>query len=222
MDKLFTQSSIKDYLNCNYKYKLKHIEGIYWFQDEFQNSFDLGSDFHTIAERYFLKLNNSYVDDSLMKEWLNELEKTFPLDNKNKYLPEFDIRYDELDLKLMARYDLIILSEEKIEILDWKTNQKLITNKDNDIQTKVYMFLLANALELFPEHNYSLSHISMTYWQPNFPDNKITINYSFEKHLEYKEYFNKLFEDIKKSSFHKNPKHCHICEFNSFCKEDKV
>ncbi len=221
MDKLFTQSSIKDYLNCNYKYKLKHIEGIYWFQDEFQNNFDLGTDFHTIAERYFLKLNNNYIENSLISQWLSELSRKFPLSEEKKYLPEFDIRYNELELKLMARYDLIILTKDKIEIIDWKTNKKIIKNKDKDIQTKVYMFLLANSLELFPKYNYSLSDISMTYWQPNFPENKVTIKYTFEKHLEFKEYFSKLFEDIKKSSFDRNLNHCHICEFNTFCKEGK-
>lgn len=219
MDNFYTQSSLRDFLTCPYKYKLKYIDGIYWFQDEVQNSFDLGSDFHTIAERYFLGLDNSYIEDENMKLWMNELKKHFLKKSRILYLPEYEIRYSELGLNMLARYDLLILEEDRISILDWKTNQKEIDPKEktSDIQTKVYTYLLANSLPLFKEHKYSLESIRMIYWQPNYPDNKIEINYSFGRNLEYKKFFKDLTERIEKSDFPKNLKNCSFCEFNVFC-----
>lgn len=219
MDNFLTQSSIKDYLNCNYKYKLKHIDKLYWFQDEFQPSLDLGTDFHSIAERYFLGLDNLFIEDSNLIAWLEELQNSFPKNPNHIYLPEYEMQYNEFSIKLFARYDLLILTESEIIIVDWKTNKKML-NLDKtieNIQTKVYLFLLANCLSLFPDKTYNLNSIKMIYWQPNYSNSKLEISYSFEKHLKYKDFFIQIMEDIGRSAFKRNGAHCKICEFNIFC-----
>lgn len=223
MDDLFTQSSFRDYLTCKYKYKLKYIDNLSWFQDEFKESFDIGNDFHVIAERYFLNLPNDYIDDGDLIEWFSALQSHFPKVEEEIYLPEYELRYNEMGIKLMARFDLLILKRNEIVIVDWKTNKNKVevSKKDEDIQTKVYLFLLANCLSLFPQVSCSLDSIKMLYWQPNFSDSKVEVFYSFEKHLKYKDYFLKLIDDIDNSKkndiFERNKKHCNLCEFNVFC-----
>lgn len=219
MIKSLNQSSLRDYLNCQYKYKLKYMDNIHWFQGELKNSFDLGNDFHIIAQRYFLGIETEYIEDENLQKWYKDLKKFFPIDSTYEYLPEYELRYNELGLKLMAKYDLLILKPTELIIVDWKTNKAKLNEQEKveDIQTKVYLFILANCLSLFPTYKYSLNNIKMIYWQGNYIENAIEINYSFEKNLKYKEYLLNLVEDINNSNFIQNKKHCNYCEFNVFC-----
>lgn len=213
MNNFFSQTSLKDYMLCPYKYKLKYIDKIYWFHKN-NTSLKKGADFHLAAERYFSGISN--LPDISIDNWLKKLQTDFPLTKDKSYLPEYNLNYNEHDINLKARYDLIILKKNEIQIIDFKTNSKMLNpeKQNEDIQTKVYLFVLANCLSLFKNNSYSLSDITMTYWQPNF--DKISISYSLEKHIEYKLFFQNLIKDIKNSKFNKK-NNCINCEFKSFC-----
>jgi CRISPR/Cas system-associated exonuclease Cas4 (RecB family) len=215
MNNFFSQTSLKDYLFCPYKYKLKYIDKIYWFHLE-SSSLKNGADFHLAAERYFSKIPNLY--NFYINDWLKNLKQDFPITQDEIYLPEYNLNYSEHNIKLKARYDLIVLKKNKIQIIDFKTNSKNLNFKDQkeDIQTKVYLFVLANSLSLFKNKNYSLNDINMAYWQPNFE--KISIPYSFEKHIEYSAFFKNLINEIQNSKFKKNNS-CKSCEFKFFCQK---
>lgn len=221
MNKCFSQSSLRDYLFCPYKYKLKYIDKIFWFKNDKHDSLKKGLDFHINAERYFLGNDAFISDNSVNSKYIENLKESFPINKKNIYLPEYELNYNENGIKLKAIYDLLILKDKEIHIIDIKTNKNKIeaTEKENDIQTKVYTFVLANCLALFKENNYSLNDIKMFYWQPDFPNEKIIINYSFEKHLKYKSFFSKLITKINQNEFEQNKDKCQLCEFNFLCRK---
>lgn len=213
MNSFFSQTSLKDYISCPYKYKLKYIDKIYWFQ---QNNISLkkGSDFHLAAERYFSEIPN--LSNPTIDKWLEKLKKDFPINKDEIYLPEYILNYSEHNINLKARYDLLILKKDEIQIIDFKTNTKTLNKEkqNEDIQTKVYSFVLANCLSLFKNNGYSLNNITMIYWQPDFEI--ISIPYSLEKHIEYGMLFKNLSNEIQNSEFNKT-NNCKNCEFKSFC-----
>ena len=68
--------------------------------------------------------------------------------NNKIYLPEYEVRFNLDGNIITAKYDLIIIDENSIEVWDWKTeNVKLEYIKVKDrIQTVVYMFLAKEAV----------------------------------------------------------------------------
>ena len=107
-------------------------------------------------------------------EWMVVLEEKYPI--KLNFRSEFEIRQDRDEIRLIAKYDLIIKQKNKIRIVDFKTNEKLynLGVMEERIQTKVYMYLLGENLKnTFPEMK--IEDISMEYFQLNYPGEKIII-----------------------------------------------
>lgn len=84
------------------------------------------------------------------------------------------------DVLLTVVYDLLVLTPEKGEILDWKTySQPQKPQKINHHwQTKLYLYVLAETSQYAPEQ------LSMTYWFVQSPDKiqHYTIPYSQAQH----------------------------------------
>ena len=97
-------------------------------------------------------------------------------DNKI-YLPEYEVRLNLDGNIITAKYDLIIIDKDNIEIWDWKTeNVKLeYKNVSNRIQTIVYMFLAKEVVCKIFNLNIKYENIKMKYYQPQYDDNPIEI-----------------------------------------------
>lgn len=127
---------------------------------------------------------------------------------------------------LTVAYDLLIASEKKAQILDWKTypEPKKRHFLEQDWQTRLYMFVLAETSDYKPEE------ISMTYWfvQSQPEPKSLKFAYNTEKHEQTKEdligLFNQLnywlerykmgeeFPQIAESS-----RDCNFCQFAVRC-----
>ena len=180
---LYTQSSISTFEACAYKFKLRYFEGLYWSEDEdLRESFRRGNEFHLLAERYYMGIENTLkldVEDELLDE-LEVLKKNHPLKKGWKYFPEFEIRQNEDGIKLLGRYDLIIVNpQNKIQIIDFKTNQKkLDKNVENSLQTKIYLFLLWENYNLVLENARKIRVLEMNYYQTKYEKDQISIKYN--------------------------------------------
>lgn len=227
MDKSFyySQNSLGIYERCPKMFEYIYIEGISGkgIDPELKKKIERGTNFHILAERYFNGMNDYfYIKDKQLLEWMDVLEEKYPEETGCR--SEFEIRQDKDGIRLMAKYDLIVTEGNKIKVVDFKTNKKPYNTEvmEEDIQTKVYMFLLGeNLKKIFPEMK--IEDITMEYFQLNYPKNKIFIEYSEKKHEKNKKTLKKLIDEIKKNKkffFMKNDETCVKCGFESFCEKN--
>jgi CRISPR/Cas system-associated exonuclease Cas4 (RecB family) len=187
---------------------------------ELRKKIQNGVDFHILAERYFNGMDDYfYVEDPKLLEWMARFEEKYPKTLNCR--SEYEMKQNKDGISLMAKYDLLVVEDNKIKIIDFKTNEKEYDKDkiEKNIQTKVYMFLLGENLKKFFK-KMELEDISMEYFQLNFPKNKIVIKYNEKKHKKNKEYLKniiKKIEENKKSFYIKNTKTCEKCGFVSFC-----
>ena len=81
-----------------------------------------------------------------------------------------------------AIYDLIILTPDRAEIIDWKTYPKPKYKKDltNECQTRLYLYLLAETSDYLPKQ------ITFTYWfiDSNPQPKSVRICYTLKQHRQ--------------------------------------
>ena len=220
----YSQNSLSIFKRCPKMFEYIYIDGISGkgLDPELKESVERGTNFHILAERYFNGMKDYfYIKDDRLLEWMTVLEEKYPEDIDCR--SEFEIRQNKGEIRLMAKYDLVVVEDGKIKIVDFKTNKNsynLGVMEDN-IQTKVYMYLLGENLKnIFPEMK--IEDISMEYFQLNYPENKIFIEYNEKKHENNKKILGELIDEIKinkKTFFIKNNETCEKCGFESFCQK---
>jgi CRISPR/Cas system-associated exonuclease Cas4 (RecB family) len=97
---------------------------------------------------------------------------------------------------LTVVYDLLLLTPEKAQIIDWKTYPKPKDKKtlQQDWQTRLYLYVLAETADYKPEQ------LSMSYWFVRAQDpatgelqpTQVEINYSTQKHRQTEHDLQKL------------------------------
>jgi len=220
-DFMFSQNSLSIYKFCPVKFKYIYLDGV--FENIDSSRLREGRDFHLLAERYFKDIDDNffYINDSKLVKWGEILKESFPLQKNVRYLSEFEIKKDK---KILGRYDLIILKENSIEIIDFKTNEKKYEKNriEESLQTKIYMYLLGESIKKFG--NYKIKNISMRYFQLNFPKDDLTIVYNEGLHeknrKELENLINKALEDDFGYELYPMKK-CKNCSFEKKCKKIK-
>ena len=128
----YSQNSINTYKSCPLKFKYKYIEKVNWKHDdiesrEYYESLKVGTEFHLLCERYFSNIPLGITVSTQPKfiKWIEKIKRLIPIQQKYTYLPEYEVRYNLNGNIIQAKYDLIVIKENEIEIWDWKTeNQK--------------------------------------------------------------------------------------------------
>lgn len=224
---LYTQSSLSTFKACPYKFKLRYFQGLYWSEDdEVRESFRRGNEFHLLAERYYMGLpvESAGIADKKLLEDLEKLKTIHPLKEGWKHFPEFEIRFNKEGIRLLGRYDLILVKpQNKIQIIDFKTNKKKLHEKEmeDNLQTRIYLFLLWENYNLILENARKIRNLEMIYYQTEHPEEEIFIKYDEKKHGENKKKIKKTMEEIEGFPFAKlektRVKHCGVCEFQKIC-----
>ncbi|OPJ56807.1 PD-(D/E)XK nuclease family protein [Alkalithermobacter paradoxus] len=226
----YSQASLNTFLRCPLKFKIKYIERIHWQDDirseEISRRMQIGRDFHLYCERYFSSIPIGTQSNTTLNDWINNLTQLLPIDSKNIYLPEYEIRINEDKIRLLAKYDLIIIKEDgKIEIYDWKTEEKKLDKfkLENSFQTILYMYLLKRMSKKIFGRDISASDISMIYWQPQYKDSLVKIEYSQEKYKSHENYIVNVIDTINGYDFDNDfvkdeyMNECKNCEFRHLC-----
>ena len=227
----FTQNSLNTFKSCPFRFKKKYIDNIKWQNEEnmsFLENAMFGTDFHKIAERYFMGIpvyEDSFSDNEELYRAFMNLKLHFPLNSEFKYYPEYSIRYSDGNIRLEANIDLIIIKGNEIEIWDWKTNAKSDKEKySGSLQTQIYMFTLKKCCESIFGKDFS--NIRMIYFSPERKEEIVSITYSDEKYKKDEKYIEDLIEKVynfewEKFDRSKYIKQCKFCEFNLFCSSIK-
>ncbi len=220
----YSQNSLGIFKRCPKMFEYIYIDGISGkgIDPELKKNIERGTNFHILAERYFNGMKDFfYIKDDQLLEWMAVLEEKYSEDIDCR--SEFEIRQDKDEIRLMAKYDLVVIENDKIKIVDFKTNKNPYNLKvmEDNIQTKVYMYLLGeNLKKFFPKMK--IEDISMEYFQLNYPENEIFIKYNEKKHEKNKKILGKIIDEIKnnnKNFFIKNNETCEKCGFESFCQK---
>ena len=227
---IYSQNSINTYKSCPLKFKYKYIDNISWRYDDFSaneyyKGLKKGREFHLLCERYFSNIPLGEINDDKFNKWISKVKKVLPIKEVYTYLPEYEIRLSLNGNKILAKYDLVVIGENKIEIWDWKTESKEINykNVENRMQTILYLVLAKEVIGNLLNINIPSENISMKYYQPEFDDGPICITYNDEKHKEYINKINQYITLIQKTNYkneqeiYKNDRHCSYCEFNKLC-----
>jgi hypothetical protein len=125
-----------------------------------------GSHFHLLMQQKELGLPiNPFLEtDDKLKQWVDGVTQSIPevFDPSLSSLRESEhCRTLELTGYLFTViYDLLIMTPERSEIIDWKTHPRPTSSHRlaQNWQTKLYLYVLAETSEYLPEQ------ISMTYW----------------------------------------------------------
>lgn len=229
---IYSQNSLNTYIQCPYKFFLKYKKSLSWKKDDdsdkdYYNSLESGLNFHLICERYFSNLPTGVGTDGEFYTWLERIKKIVPIEEDSRYLPEFEVRYKFEGFTLFSKLDLLKISKNKIEIFDWKTENKPLTYEKakKRLQTIMYLFIIGENAKLINRGDISLESITMNYYQPNLDVEPITITYNQEEHLKNKEYIRNILNKIISLDEHtvmRSNTHCKICEFNYYCNNDIV
>ncbi|MDR0879481.1 MAG: PD-(D/E)XK nuclease family protein [Clostridioides sp.] len=231
---IYSQNSINTYKSCPQKFKYKYVDKVNWMKDDVENreyyeGLDTGVDFHLLCERYFRGLSietdlSENPNGEIFLKWLDKVKLVISIEGEKTYYPEYGVELRIDGKKIQAKYDLLIVGKDSIEIWDWKTeNRKLnYKNIENRMQTIVYLYLVGEAVLKIFENGVGFDKISMNYFQPGFDEGIISINYSEEKHRKNGEILKDYMKSIENSDFKlgfipRNKKHCKFCEFDKVC-----
>ncbi|MGL6107697.1 PD-(D/E)XK nuclease family protein [Romboutsia sp.] len=234
---VYSQNSINTYKSCPLKFKYKYLDKINWRKDdigsrEYYESLQMGSEFHLLCERYFSNIPLGINEKNSLKytKWMDKIKKLLPIISENKdetiYLPEYEIRYNLNGNTITAKYDLVVINNNKIDIWDWKTENKKVDykNAQNRIQTIVYMYLAKEVIPKLYNIDVNFEDVTMKYYQPEFEDEPVSISYNEEIHNSYNNRIDQYIQMIRNIELHnvKNDNHCKFCEFNKLCNGQEV
>lgn len=233
---LFSQNSINTYRSCPLKFKFKYVDKLNWKQDDegsrdYYENLKLGSDFHLICERYFSNIPTGieFLNNEEFNIWLEKIKRLVPIKDDKLYLPEYEVRYSLNNFKIQAKFDLVVVDKDSISIWDWKTENRKIEYKDveNRVQTLIYLFLASETIGKIYNLDIDYENIKLSYYQPEYYNEPITITYSNEKHKINKKQLENYIGNILNTNYDeekniKNIKHCKFCEFNKLCNNEAV
>lgn len=233
----YSQNSINTYKSCPLKFKYKYIDKISWKHDDIESrayyeSLKTGTEFHLICERHFSNIPLGISENTNPKyvRWIEKVKSIVPLVENYEYLPEYEVRLNINGDILQAKYDLVVIKEDSIDIWDWKTENKQVDykNVESRMQTIVYMFMAKEVMPKLLNKDISSENIKMKYYQPEYDTDCVTVSYSDKKHSDNKNKIISYIDTIKYTKYDdsqenykhelvKKKNHCEYCEFNKLC-----
>ena len=217
-DLWFSQASLSAWQTCPLKFKYRYIDGLYWpltAEGKLYKHIERGREFHLLAQRYFSGGGASAPMESMLATWLARLQEYLPLSG-GQYLPEYELRLIRGGFRLLAKYDLLVVSPAAVTIYDWKTDGRPPgPGLAASVQTRLYLSLLARSNYFADQET-----VEMVYWNPRFPQKPMTIVYSPQQLLKDEGWVAGLIGQIVDTADFPattNEKKCRICEYRPIC-----
>jgi len=185
---------------------------------EVSEHIELGRKFHLLAQYYFSKQAVVLPEGSepLLEQWLLRLQEYLPLTGPYRYLPEYELRSAGEGIRLLAKYDLLAVGENGVTIYDWKTDGKAPRSSlAGTPQTRLYLYLLS-----LTDYFVNQPDMQMVYWNPRFPREPLTVNYSLQQREADGLWVKGLIARIQETAAFPatvNEKNCRYCEYRPVC-----
>ncbi|HSD83320.1 MAG TPA: PD-(D/E)XK nuclease family protein [Anaerolineae bacterium] len=231
----FSQASLADYLDCRRRFQLRYLLEQAWPAVESEPLLErerlaeLGRRFHRLIQQHVEGLSvetltASIGEPELARWWQSYLAS---LDNTLSDLPaqrraEAAISIPFKTYRLTAHFDLIASDDQRVVIVDWKTEHRLPTREQlrQRLQTRVYRYVLTIAQQRPP------GTVSMIYWfaQAERPDQLITLPYDAAQQADDHKFLSELIAEIEQRAaqegeWEKTPdeRKCAYCVYRSLC-----
>lgn len=233
----FSQTAIKTYLSCPLDFRSRYLDKLIWpseynKSEQQQAQIKRGQVFHTLANRYFLGIDSQEKVEpgTEARKYLDRLQAYLPLEEGVRYLPEYELRYNQEGIRLLAKFDLLYLDSDngQVIIYDWKTgeNQPEAGYYQRDIQTILYQFILVEAGARYLPAGFKAEDLKMIYWNPNFPKTELELGYSSKQHQENKNYLYNIIEEILGLEYAEYAEltpgdQCYRCNYRPICEGEQ-
>jgi hypothetical protein len=179
-----SQNHLNLFSTCPRKFQYTYLEKLSSpCVTQAQNHLNLGNRFHRLIQQRELSLpvDRLLASDQQLAQSFQALAEIAPevVYPQEKTWREAEHRRTLLKeyFLLIGIYDLLILSAEKAQIIDWKTyaQPKDKTTLANNWQTRLYRYLLAETSTYLPEQ------IEFTYWFIKVPEKPRSISFSYSQ-----------------------------------------
>ena len=138
-------------------------------------------------------------------------------------MPEATLSAPLGGFRLLAKYDLIAIENDKVTIYDWKTYRKRPKSEFLAIrlQTRVYRALLVQAGAFLNDGKpIAPEQIEMVYWFSDFPNDPARFAYTSAQYKRDWDTLQKLSDEIKSASSYPltdDRAKCLYCPYRSYC-----
>ncbi len=229
----FSQASLSDYLDCPRRFQLRYLLEQAWPAVESEpllereRSAELGRRFHRLIQQHVEGLSVEALTESIGEPELSRWWQSY-LDSSSTALADLPVhRRAEVAMsvplksyRLAAHFDLIASDDDRVVIVDWKTEQRQPTRDQllQRMQTRVYRYVLTVAQQRPP------GTVSMIYWFAQYPDQPVTLSYDAAQHADDQRFLIDLIEEIKERATREgewdktpNERKCAYCVYRSLC-----
>lgn len=233
----FSQSSLKDYVECARRFELRYIDDLKWPAVETEpvlqreKLMQQGNDFHHRVHQHLLGIAEDVLtsphDEAPLNAWWGNY-----LSVKERFLDKLpEERHPEIQLsaplegyRLVAKYDLIAIQPgERVVIVDWKTSLRRTPRPwlENSLQTVIYRYMLVQAgARLNGDEPILPEQIEMIYWFAEYPDQPEYFPYSAEQYKADDVYLRDLIHEVEtreQFDLTTDTKRCQFCTYRSLC-----
>ncbi|RIK30478.1 MAG: hypothetical protein DCC56_09140 [Anaerolineae bacterium] len=233
---VLSQSSLQDYVDCARRFQLRYVNRLAYPAVESEPALENeqhqreGEFFHRLAQQYLIGIPSEQVGrlantENLQRWWENfsNAKDLLGLENLTGLYPETTLSAPLGNFRLLAKYDLIALKENKAVIYDWKTYRKRPRNEwlAARMQTRVYRALLVHAgAHLNNGVPFEPEQIEMVYWFADFPDDPARFVYMSAQYKRDWDLLLKLADEIHSASSYlltDDHTRCLYCPYRSYC-----
>jgi len=231
------QTSLQDFAECPRRFQLRWLEEKTWPAantlplEKAEKAIYLGTRFHQIAHQFFLGIPDEMIRSTITEPELLEMFDAFS-EFSHEFLLEKHFSEQLLHLpfqnfRLIAKYDLIVQTEDKFTIIDWKTSPKKppLSVMSGRVQSNLYPYIFSHSgKDIFSVQNINPDKIQFMYWYPLCSEPELILSCSKEKLDSYEtELTDQLSKITEYQEIHEifplttDQRQCAFCVYRSLC-----
>jgi CRISPR/Cas system-associated exonuclease Cas4 (RecB family) len=242
-----SQSSLQDYMDCAQRFKLRYLDRLSYPAVETEPALENekhqqeGEYFHRLVQQHLIGIPAEqiakFANTTNLQRWWENFQSSKDLSglrevvskrtagsrNLTGLYPESTLSAPLGNYRLLAKYDLIAVQNEKVVIYDWKTYRKRPRNEwlAARMQTRVYQALLVKAgAHLNNGIPFEPEQIEMIYWFADFPNEPAQFAYTSAQFKRDWDLLLKLSEEVATASSYpltEDRQKCLYCTYRSYC-----
>ncbi len=228
---VFSQSSLQDYADCPRRFQLRYIERLAWpaveaepaAEDEHRQQ--EGRYFHRLVQQYLLGLPAdkiaSLANTPNLERWWSNFQKSFERPAGAQI--ELALSAPIGEHRLMAKYDLLVVANERATIYDWKTYRRRPRDEWMAArwQTRLYRALLLRAGASLKDNTpFQPEQIEIVYWYAEFPSEPARFAYTSAQYQRDWSAIEAVIREISQARHFPltaDENLCRFCVYRSYC-----
>jgi CRISPR/Cas system-associated exonuclease Cas4 (RecB family) len=234
---IFSQSSLQDYIDCQYRFHLRYVQHVLWPAipsepvRENEQAIRRGAYFHQLLQQVLLGILPDPVNlidqsDDAMLLWLENFQDTILPDLTGTRYVELSLVTHLVGYQVVAKFDLIeVKPSGKMTIFDWKTSLKKPKRNRlaERIQSRLYPYILSQAGDqLTNEKIIHPEQIEMIYWFSGYPQQVERFPYNSAQMEKDKKFLSQIIDEIinlPSENFERtaDQSRCKYCVYRSLC-----